>query len=109
MRIDETRHDDLAAGVNIPRATGADVRPYVDDALAFDQDVGLYEVTLPRGGTDRWVHRHDMPAADHIAPAPAATVLGRILVVIARAGGRRVEEAHPRGRRRGQRRSLKKV
>src|SRR5207247_6996670 len=75
VRVDEARHDDLAARVDLAGAAGAQVRPDGEDLLALDQHVGLDEVTYRR------VHRRDVAAADDVAPASPAAVLRRVVVL----------------------------
>src|SRR6185295_19242857 len=106
VRVDEPRHDDLAAGVDLAGTACFEVRPDRDDLLALDQHVGAGELALV--GHAR-VHRHHDSAADHIAPTPPAAVLRRTIVVTVVRARRRVEQAHPRGTGRGCRRSLQEI
>jgi len=73
MRIDEAGQDDLAAGVDLAGSAGVDVPPDGEDSLAFDQHVGLDEVAHLR------VHRHDVAAANDIAPPRLAAILRRTI------------------------------
>jgi hypothetical protein len=83
VRIDEARHDDAAAGVDHVGVAGVQVWSDGEDLLALDQHVGLGEVAHIR------VHRHHGTAANDVAPAPPAVVLGRVLAV---RGGRASRE-----------------
>ncbi len=100
VRIDEARHDDLAACVDLVRVARVQVRPDGDDLLALHQHVGTGEVS------DLRVHRHHVAAPDDIAPATLAGVLRSVVVV--RRGGSRREQAHPRSSR-GRGRSLEEI
>jgi hypothetical protein len=69
VRIDEARHNDAAGRVDYSRArTRFQIRPNGDDFRALDQHVALGKVT------DLRVHRHDVPAANDIAPSRCAAV-----------------------------------
>jgi hypothetical protein len=61
VRIDESGHDDAAAGIDLRGAACVQVWPNGDDLLAFDQHVGLGKLTHFR------VHRHHGAAADDVA------------------------------------------
>ena len=102
VRIDEAGHDDPAAGVYHRGAARRQAGPDGDDLLALDQHVGLREVA------DLRVHRHDGTAADDIAPAVPAAVLG--LSGLVRRGGRAGrEQVESAGRGPGRRCRLQEV
>jgi len=97
--IDEARHDDAPGGVD-HGAAGAEVRADREDLLALDQHVGAGEVA------DLRVHRHHRAAANDIAPARPAAVLGHIIV---RRRGARREEVEAGGDGAGRRRTFEEV
>ncbi len=80
--VDEAGHDDAAARVDLGGAARVQVRPDGEDFLALDEHVGLGKIAHVR------VHRHHGTAANDIAPATPAGVLGHVPVV-RRAGARR--------------------
>ncbi len=101
VRIDEARHDDAAARVDLRRVARVQVRSDGEDLLALDQHVGLGEVAHLR------IHRHHRTAANDVAPAPLAAALGRI-VGICRGGACR-EQVEPGRGNPGRRRPFEKV
>ena len=89
MRVDEAGHDDPAARVDHAGAGRPQVRADGDDLLAFDQHVGLDEIAHAR------VHRHDVAAADHVAPPLSAAVARCLGASCAAAAGRAASRSSP--------------
>ena len=102
MRVDETGHDDAPAGVDHAGAGDAQVRTDGDDLLALDQHVRFDEIT------HRGVHRHDVAAANDVAPSRPAEVPGGVIVVL-RCGRARAEQVQPRRGSTGRRRDLQEI
>src|SRR5882672_1886235 len=104
VRVDEARHHDFAARVDLRGAARVQVRPDGEDLLSLDQHVGLGEFALVGHAG---VHRHHVAAADDIAPAPLARILRPIVVL--RSGRARGEQTHPRRGGCGRGRSLQEI
>jgi hypothetical protein len=86
VRVDEPGHHDASARVDDLRAGSAQVAAHRRDPLALDEHVGFGEVP------DLRVHRHDVAAANQVAPARPAAIARRVVVAL-RLRCRRGEQA----------------
>ena len=102
VRIDEARHDDAAACVDLAGVTDMQVGPDGHDLLALDQHVGRGEVA------DLRVHRHHRAAANDVAPARSAAILRRLAALL-RGGARRKQVEPSAGDNPGRRRRLQEI
>src|SRR5205823_10824516 len=102
VRIDEARHHDAAACVDLSRTGHRQIRPDREDLLALDQHVGLSKIAYLR------VHRHHGTATNDVAPPWLAAVAWRVAIGL-RGSRRRCQQIETCRGNRGRRRGLQEI